>query len=204
MVFENQPKSRKNNLIVQDLANETLVYDLKTNQAFCLNKTSALVWQFCDGKSSVAKISNLMSKKLQTLVSEDFVWLALNELERNNLLEIDAKIQNNFATVNRREIIKKVGLASMIALPMISSVIAPTAANAASGCIAGVTFPVPPGGNPPNVFANVIPFPIADNTTGCGQCLNLLNPQCCSGSVVNFSCSPAFPAASYNCNALCA
>jgi hypothetical protein len=135
---ENKPKSRKNDLVIQDLEKETLVYDLKTNQAFCLNQTSGLVWQFCNGNNSIADISNLVSKELRILVSEDFVLLALNELKKNNLLENDAQFEQYFTGFNRREIIKRVGFASMIALPIISTVIAPTAANAASTNCANV------------------------------------------------------------------
>ena len=43
------PKARKENLVVQESNGEVLIYDLDTNKAFCLNETSALVWQACDG-----------------------------------------------------------------------------------------------------------------------------------------------------------
>ena len=135
MTIKTRPKSRETNLVVQNLENETLVYDLRTNQAFCLNKTSGLVWQYCNGKNSVSDISDLMSKKMQTLVSEDFVLLALNEIGTNNLLENIEENDGYFNNLNRREMVKRCGMASFIALPIISSVIAPTAANAQSVCI---------------------------------------------------------------------
>jgi Coenzyme PQQ synthesis protein D (PqqD) len=174
----NKPKSRKNNLLVQDLEIETLVYDLKTNQAFCLNQTSSLVWQFCDGKNSIADISSLVSQKLHILASEDFVLLALKELQKNNLLESDSQVENLFAGFNRREIIKKVGFASMIALPIISSVIAPTAANAKSGIVCstpcGASVPCCPGQT-----CQVIGVPTCcNNAQVCGN-------NCCS---LGFSC----------------
>jgi hypothetical protein len=31
------PQSRKNDIVVQDLNGEVLIYDLKANKAFCLN-----------------------------------------------------------------------------------------------------------------------------------------------------------------------
>lgn len=124
-------------MVVQELENELLVYDLKINKAFCLNETSAMIYQLCDGKKTVAEISDLMSRKLKTLVSEDFVWLALSDLKRDGLLENDAELDKYFAGMSRREMVRKVGFASMIALPLVLSVISPSAAMAASA-------PLPP------------------------------------------------------------
>jgi len=39
------PLARKDQLIVKEVDDEVLVYDLKTDQAHCLNKTAALVWK---------------------------------------------------------------------------------------------------------------------------------------------------------------
>ncbi|NJM54458.1 MAG: PqqD family peptide modification chaperone [Blastocatellia bacterium] len=64
-----KPVSRQANIVVQDLESEVSIYDLSINKALCLNETSALVFQLCDGTNSVAEISNLMSVKLKTLVS---------------------------------------------------------------------------------------------------------------------------------------
>jgi hypothetical protein len=36
------PKSRQNDLVVQELEGEVLIYDLSINKAYCLNPTSAL------------------------------------------------------------------------------------------------------------------------------------------------------------------
>jgi Coenzyme PQQ synthesis protein D (PqqD) len=83
----NKPISRKANIVVQDLETEVLIYDLTINKAFCLNQTAGLVYQLADGRRTVAEISDLMSKELKTLVSEDFVWLALDGLKKDNLLE---------------------------------------------------------------------------------------------------------------------
>ena len=79
--------SRSTEIIVQNLENEILIYDLKTNKAFCLNETSALIFQLCDGNKTVAQIKDLLSVKLKTQISEDLVWLALDGLKKNNLME---------------------------------------------------------------------------------------------------------------------
>ena len=131
------PVSRRADIVVQDLEDEVLIYDLKTNKAFCLNQTSAIVYQLCDGNNSVVEISDLMSKKLKTLVSEDIVWLALDQLKKDNLLENGDEFTNYFSGLTRREMVKRVGFASMVALPIVASMIAPTSVSAQS-CASGM------------------------------------------------------------------
>lgn len=126
------PIARKSNLVVQEMAAEILVYDLSINKAFCLNETSALVWQFSDGNNSISKITDLINKRLKTVITEEFVLLALDQLKKENLLEKGLELEIDFNGLSRREVIKKIGLSSMIALPIVSSVIAPTSAFAAS------------------------------------------------------------------------
>lgn len=132
MVTNDNPLSRQSKIVVQELENEILIYDLNNNKAFCLNETSSLVYQFCDGQHSVTEISRLMSIKLKTLISEDFVRLALKGFKKGNLLENGDQIDDPLAGLTRREIVKKVGLTSMVALPFVASLVAPTSANAVS------------------------------------------------------------------------
>lgn len=126
------PAARNDNIVVQNFEKEVLVYDLITNKAYCLNETCSLVWQFCDGENSVLEISRLMSKKLKTVVSEDLVWLALNELKKDGLLKNEEELNHYLAGVSRREMVRKAGLASMVALPIVSSLIAPFATQSQS------------------------------------------------------------------------
>jgi hypothetical protein len=48
-----KPLARREKLVVQNLGDETLIYDLDENRAYCLNETAARVWQFCDGEKTV-------------------------------------------------------------------------------------------------------------------------------------------------------
>lgn len=128
------PKSRQSDIVVQKINEEILIYDLKINKAFCLNETSALIYQLCDGNRAAAEIGQRLSEKFNTKVSEDLVWLALEGLKKADLLENGNELTNHFAGLARREVIKRVGLASMIALPFVSSLTAPTTVNAQS-CI---------------------------------------------------------------------
>jgi Coenzyme PQQ synthesis protein D (PqqD) len=127
------PSSRRNDLVEQDLKGELLIYDLRIDKAFCLNETSALVWQLADGTKSVGEIGELMSRKLNSPVTDDLVRLALDQLKDENLLINDKETAPGFEGMSRREAVRKIGAASMITLPLITSLIAPPAASAASG-----------------------------------------------------------------------
>jgi hypothetical protein len=83
--MNNYPKSSQANIVVQEFEKELLIYDLTINKAYCLNETSAIVWQESDGKTSVTEISQTLSKKLKTNVSEDLVWLAVHQLKKDGL-----------------------------------------------------------------------------------------------------------------------
>jgi hypothetical protein len=128
----NRPKTRNENIVVQAIENEILIYDLKTNKAYCLNETSALIYQLCDGKNSVADISLKLSQKLNQPITEDVIWLALDSFKKDNLLEEGEQFAINFNGLTRRQVVKKVGLSSLLVLPVIASVVAPAAAATAS------------------------------------------------------------------------
>lgn len=120
------PPSRNENIVVRTVSDETLIYDLISNKVFCLNTTLAEVYAACDGKTTFEEFKN------QHHFPDDLIFFSLDELKRENLIETDSEYQSPFATLNRREIVKKVGFATMIALPLITSLIAPKAINAAS------------------------------------------------------------------------
>ncbi len=80
------PRAREDELLVEELADETLVYDLRSHTARCLNHTAALVWSHCDGQTSVAEMATMLESELQTPVDEAVVWMALDRLARSRLL----------------------------------------------------------------------------------------------------------------------
>jgi hypothetical protein len=136
------PKERTSDLVIQKTGDETLVYDLKKNRAFCLNATSTEIWSLCDGKRDAAGIAGSLSAEMKKPVTEEVVWLALDQLNREGLLEDDFEADGEFAGLSRRELIRRAGIASAIALPLISSIIAPQATAAQSGgCVVGTCIP---------------------------------------------------------------
>jgi hypothetical protein len=69
-------------------------------------------------------------------VPEEMVWLALDQLETFSLLDEAALKPVEFAGMNRRDMVRRVGFAA-IALPVILSIVSPTAQAQASGLAPG-------------------------------------------------------------------
>jgi len=124
--------ARQKDLVIQEMPDEVLVYDINTNKAHCLNPSAALVWKSCDGVNNVADIVRQFEITGRGKVTEDFVWLAIDQLRENALLEGD--IAPRFAGQSRRQVIKTIGLASMVAVPVIASLVAPPNALASGSC----------------------------------------------------------------------
>lgn len=120
-----KPLSRSQDLVVQELNGELLIYDLRDHRAFSLNETSSMVWKACDGENSVEEIGSKLG-------NEDLVWLALDQLKNERLMDATPELSERFGTLSRREAIQKVGMASMIALPVIAGLAVPAAAQAQS------------------------------------------------------------------------
>lgn len=162
-----KPLARSKDIVVQPSGDETLVYDLDTNKAICLNETSAFIWQNCNGKNDIQSIQTIVEKKFGELVSEDFVKFAIDQLKNENLIENGDEVNIVFNTTNRREVIKKIALGSMVALPLVASLTAPKAAHAASACTA------PPGNTnlcACNMAAGAADVGMACTTTGFNNC----------------------------------
>ena len=138
------PKARKDRLIIKELPEETLVYDLDTDKAHCLNRTATIVWKKCDGQTSVDQLADALESEVGTSSDPTVVWLALGQLKNANLL--DQESSGTFIHVNRREVMRRVGGAAL-ALPAIAAMIAPVAAQGAS-CVAGANTPCTVGGLP--------------------------------------------------------
>lgn len=177
------PLSRFEDIVVQELKDEVLVCDLKSNRVFCLNQTAGEVWMLCDGKTDVKEIAGILSKKLKTNVSEDLVLFSLDELSNHNLLAKKVSTERLFIGVSRREVIKRICLSTMAALPIITAIAMPTVAQAQSGC------PAPGGGGPiPNGCACL----------DCSEC----ESGCCFGGVcsgVGLCVTPAICAVDADC-----
>lgn len=154
------PQMRNQGLVVDDLPDEVLVYDRNNHQAHCLNRSAALVWRSCDGKSSPSEIARRLTAELDAPFSEDLVLVALNQLENQELLVRVAATPAQFAVLSRRQMVRRLGLATAIAVPLVTSIVAPRAVEAAT-CI--------PSGSPcsPTILCCTVCNPLAPGGPKC-------------------------------------
>ena len=130
--YQTKPRARKQGLVVQSLPDETLVYDLDRDRAHCLNQTASLVWGCCDGRTTTKEIARALTKSLKQPVNEKIVCLALDQLDRNHLLSEESFIPKTVAGMNRREVVRALGITAAIAIPAVISIVAPLPAQAVS------------------------------------------------------------------------
>jgi len=129
---ESVPRARREGLIVQELPDELLVYDLARQKAHCLNRTAALIWNRCDGKTNVEQLVLLLSNEINAPVGPEVVWMAFDQLSKAQLFQGKARTWPGASRISRRELIRRAGAAAAIALPIVSSVVIPEAVQAAT------------------------------------------------------------------------
>ena len=126
------PVARKEGLVLRDLIGEVLVYDRDRDKAHCLNLSAAAVWKHCDGQSTPAQIAVLLQDEFGTALDEKFVWVALQQLGRDHLLERVMEWPKTIPHLSRREAVRRIGLGAAIALPVVISIAVPSPTQAAS------------------------------------------------------------------------
>jgi DNA-binding PadR family transcriptional regulator len=121
------PKARRNDLLVEKVGDETILYDGQRQLAHSLNRSASIVWENSDGEHSVPELAQLVSAEMGIEPNDSVVEYALDKLASANLLE-----DNH---VSRRDVVRRMTLAgaAALALPVVLSVVAPTEAMAASG-----------------------------------------------------------------------
>jgi len=125
-----RPKAREHALVIEQMEDEVLVYDLETDRAHCLNATSALIWKHCDGATTIDQLAKLLEREMASPASREIIWLALGQLSRRRLMAEVPKAPAS-VLVSRRALIRSLGIAAA-ALPVITSLVVPTPAEAAT------------------------------------------------------------------------
>jgi len=175
------PKIKTNGLVVQELDNELLVYDLATNQACCLNQAAIQVMECCDGQTKADAAAVRLG------MPEDMLWGTLERFRNAGLLEdkFDEPLASN--TVSRRRMLQQAA-ALGIAMPIISSLVAPSALDAAScvgqnqPCTGSSSSQCCPGGTCVNTESG----PTGFTCVGCvaiGAPCTIGGTACCAGAV---------------------
>jgi hypothetical protein len=117
----NIPRARSDGLLVETLDAETLIYDTERDEAHCLDAQAAAVWRSCDGVRSLSEIS------VSTGLSEEVAAATVRNLAARHLVEP--------LGVSRREVLRTLGVgaaSAAVAIPVIRSIVVPTAAQASS------------------------------------------------------------------------
>ena len=123
-----RPAARTRDVVVKAVGDEVLVYDLQRHGAHGLNAVAAAVWRACDGTRDVRALAAAATAALGQPVAPDAVRLALQDLGRAHLLTTPVEP----AGLTRRELMRRLGTAAAVALPLATSVVAPSAAQAQS------------------------------------------------------------------------
>lgn len=131
------PQARHDQLVVQELGDETIIYDEQHNHIHRLNQTAALVWRHCDGQRKIGDLALVVQNESGLPMTEEMVWLALDRLEKEHLLQDRLVRPEAAGQITRRQMLRKAALVggATLLLPVVQSIIAPTPAMALSiGC----------------------------------------------------------------------
>ncbi|HZS47026.1 MAG TPA: PqqD family protein, partial [Blastocatellia bacterium] len=142
---EATPKARSEDLLITEKGDELVIYDLKRFKIHNLNSTSVLVWKACDGSRTVPEIVAFLGNQSGTEIDERVVWYTLKRLQGAYLFAESLELPAQAGRITRRDLIAVAGLAGIVALPVITSIIAPTPAQAQSAPGSGEPTPPPPG-----------------------------------------------------------
>ena len=128
------PRARTDQLLCRNLPDGLMLYDPTRHHAYTLNRTAALVWQQCDGRTSIAAMAAQLQQTLNAPVGEEVVWLALDRLEKAHLLQGPLSRPAGTERYTRREAVRKLGLAGAVGalLPVVASLAAPPASASVS------------------------------------------------------------------------
>ncbi len=136
------PVRLNQDLAIQQVADDTLVYDERRHLAFCLNRIAAAVWNECDGSQTTAQIAEKLSLLLAHPVSAETVDLAIAQLAHDGLFEassLPVVPQVDLASISRRSLMARAGAGAVLLLPVVAAIAAPQAAQAYSGGVDGPT-----------------------------------------------------------------
>jgi hypothetical protein len=124
------PRARQNDILVEQVGDETIVYDGERHEAHSLNRSASIVWQHSDGEHSVPQLAEVLGTEMGIEPDDSLVEYALDRLANAHLLEGAA-----IKSVSRRDAVRRLTLAgaAAVALPVVLSMVAPTEAMAASG-----------------------------------------------------------------------
>lgn len=122
--------TRREDLLAEPVGSELILYDPLRKKAHRLNHTAAFLWRNCDGEHTPAHLAELLHDQMGLPQDKDLVGLALDQLQKQGLF----KTNSITAGLSRREAIRKfkaLGIGAAM-IPVVATIVAPSAAAAAS------------------------------------------------------------------------
>lgn len=130
--FLNSFKPKRVDALKKNFEDELLVYDEATHRGHCLNRSASVVWLACDGRATVSEITARLVAEEQSGISDVTVRFALIKLAKAGLLSNGEALSELIQPRMRRDILRKLGTVAVFALPIITSILVPIPASAAS------------------------------------------------------------------------
>lgn len=81
-----KPLAIKEGLSICPKPHHLFLFDLGQHLAHRLDRTVALVWEHCDGKTTIPQIAKKLSAKLGRSVGEAVIWVAIERLRKAGLV----------------------------------------------------------------------------------------------------------------------
>jgi hypothetical protein len=113
----------------EDAGEEVLVYDPERHRVHCLNNTAVQVWHLCSGARTVSQISAELDVGIDSASRELVARQAVAQLADLGVIETAGDLTPR---MSRRELVRRIGIGAVAALPLVTSMIAPTPASAAN------------------------------------------------------------------------
>ena len=126
-------RARRERLLVREVEDELVVYDLERHRAHSLSRAAALIWRHCDGRATVTELAALLQRELDVAHDETVVWMALRRLGKAHLLQEHVTVPAQAVSCSRRELMRR--MAVIGGLSLVSSILVPGPAQAQSACL---------------------------------------------------------------------
>ncbi len=131
MTTHQKPKARDEDIVIQEVLDELLIYDKQRHQLYALNPIVAWLWQRLDGQADTQELAGHLSQQFPELAgqAEHLLWATLQRLDEKHLLAQRVREQIPPQLETRRTMLKRMGLALAL-LPVVTTLAAPSPAQA--------------------------------------------------------------------------
>jgi Coenzyme PQQ synthesis protein D (PqqD) len=79
-------------LMIRDVDGEVVIVDLRAGRVHQLNRTASIIWEACDGESTVAELADVLAHRFNVdpVTASNDVLAAVTEFQKFGLFDPDA------------------------------------------------------------------------------------------------------------------